>query len=190
MCPGICQKLGCSCRKRQLLQLTVCAQLRWELLTKKQLNFHHHTPISVADIPPVYSLSLSPWLSPLTFTTDSSHHTLLQPSHTHQLWGLEPYLMSVSHSHIYMYCLCCICSYILFYILLTFPNRAHATFLTVSDKQCPASWPQVQVVIKLSLKGRLSSRLVYISSSVPPSGANNGQSRGALLDFFLWGRRT
>lgn len=142
MCPGSCQKLGRGSRENS------CRSS--QLLTKKQPHFHHHTPICVRDIPPAYS---PPHFLPLI------HLMALY-------WSPLPPTGSGSWSHIWcqshtVTCTCAVsvaCVTIFCFTFLSFPRHAHATFMTVWDKQCPASWPQVQVVIKLTLKWRLFCR--------------------------------
>ncbi len=117
---------------------------------KKQLNFHRHTPICVIYLPLFLSLSVS-----LAFSSLLSHSLSFISSHPSSTLTY-PYLMSSftePHTHIHIY----ICSHNLFYFPVMLPIHTHAAFVTMPDKQHPASRPQVQVVIALSLKWRLLS---------------------------------
>lgn len=89
----------------QLLQLTVGAQLHWELSLKNNWISTITHPSLLFTSPLSIYLSISCCLSCflLTFITHVTPHTLLQPSHTHSVRGLQHISDVKFHRATYIY---------------------------------------------------------------------------------------
>lgn len=156
MCPGSCQKLGRGCRKGSCCNSQSVHSSSESYQQKNNRFLPSHTHLCYWYSSCLLSLSLCVAFSSLL----SLIHLITLSFSSNTPTGSEAcsHIWCQSHTVTYLCTVSVACVAILCFIFLSrFPNHTHAAFMTVPDKQCPASWPQVQVAIKLSLKWRLFS---------------------------------